>query len=29
MEDKIEDLLSFCSEIDFGAVNLSNGEKKF
>jgi hypothetical protein len=29
MEDKIEDLLSFCSEIDFGAVNLSNGEKEF
>ncbi len=29
MEDKMEDLLSFRSEIDFGTVNLSNGEKEF
>lgn len=29
MSDKIEDLLSYCSKIDFGAVNLSDGEKKF
>ncbi len=29
MEDKIENLLSSCSEIDFGTVNLSDGEKKF
>ena len=29
MEYKVEDLLSFCSEIDFGAVNFSNGEKEF
>lgn len=29
MEDRIEYLLSSCSEIDFGAVNLSDGEKKF
>lgn len=29
MEDKIEDLLSPCSEIDFGDVNLSGGEKEF
>jgi len=29
MEDKIEDLLSSCSEIDFGAVTLSDGEKEF
>lgn len=29
MGDKIEDLLSYCSRVDFGAVNLSNGEKEF
>jgi hypothetical protein len=29
MEDKLKDFLSSCSEIDFGAVNLSNGEKEF
>ena len=29
MDEKIEDLLSFCSEINFGAVNLTDGEKKF
>ena len=29
MEDKFKDLLSSCSEIDFGAVNLSGGEKEF
>lgn len=29
MEDKIKDLLSSCSEIDFGPVNLSEGEKEF
>ncbi|MCK4822667.1 hypothetical protein KA005_43290, partial [bacterium] len=29
MEDKIQDLLSYCSEIDFGAVNLSDREKEF
>jgi hypothetical protein len=29
MEDRIEKLLSFCSEVDFGAVNLSDGEKEF
>ena len=29
MEDKLEDLLSSCSEIDFGAVNLSNEGKEF
>jgi len=29
MKDKLEDLLSSCSEIDFGAVNLSDGEKEF
>lgn len=29
MEDKLEDLLSSCSEIDFGAVNLSNDGKEF
>jgi len=29
MEDKGKDLLSSCSEIDFGSVNLSEGEKEF
>lgn len=29
MEDKIEDFLSCCSQIDFGAVNLSDTEKEF
>lgn len=29
MEDKIENLLSFCSEIDFGAVRISEKEKAF
>jgi hypothetical protein len=29
MEGKIEDLLSSCSEIDFGDLNLSDGEKEF
>jgi hypothetical protein len=29
MADKIKDLLSSCSEIDFGAVNLSDTEKEF
>ncbi len=29
MEDKVKNLLLSCSEIDFGAVNLSQGEKKF
>lgn len=29
MEDKVKDLLSSCSEIDFGAVNLSDREKEF
>lgn len=29
IEEKIKRLLQFCSEIDFGAVNLSDGEKKF
>ena len=29
MEDKVQDLLSSCSEIDFGAVNLIDREKKF
>ena len=29
MEDKFKDLLSFCSRINFGAVNLTDGEKEF
>jgi len=29
MENKFEGLLSFCSEIDFGTVNISAGEKEF
>ena len=29
MSDKIEDLLSYCSKIDFGVVNLSSREKEF
>lgn len=29
MENKIENFLLSCSEIDFGAVNLSDGEKEF
>jgi len=29
MEDRIADLLSFCSRIDFGTVNLSNEEEEF
>jgi len=29
MEDKLKDLLSSCSDIDFGAVNLSDPEKEF
>jgi hypothetical protein len=29
MDDKISDLLYSCSEVDFGDVNLSDGEKKF
>lgn len=29
MEDKVEDFLSYCSEIDFGTVNLSEREKEF
>jgi hypothetical protein len=29
MKDKIEDLISTCSQIDFGAVSLSEEEKKF
>lgn len=29
MKDKIEDLISTCSKIDFGAVHLSNGEREF
>ena len=29
MEDRIADLLSFCSRIDFGAVNLSREEEAF
>jgi hypothetical protein len=29
MENRIENLLSFCSEVDFGAVNLSDREKEF
>lgn len=29
MSDKIEDLLSYCSRVDFGAVNLSGEEKEF
>ena len=29
MEDKFKDFLSFCSEIDFGTVRLSNGEEDF
>jgi len=29
MEDRIENLLSFCSALDFGAVKLSDGEKEF
>lgn len=29
MKDKIEDLISTCSQIDFGAVKLSDGEREF
>lgn len=29
MEDKIKNLLSYCSGIDFGAINLSDREKEF
>ena len=29
MKEKIENLLSYYSEIDFGAVNLSDSEKEF
>ena len=29
MEDRIADLLSFCSRIDFGAVDLSREEEEF
>ncbi len=29
MEDRVGDFLSSCSEIDFGPVDLSDGEKKF
>jgi hypothetical protein len=29
MEDKIKALLSFCSELDFGVVRISDGEKEF
>lgn len=29
MEDKFDNLLSYCSEIEFGTVNLSDGEKEF
>ena len=29
MSEKIEDLLSYCSRVDFGAVNLSGEEKEF
>jgi len=29
MEDRIEDLLSFCSAIDFGPVSISEGQKEF
>jgi hypothetical protein len=29
MEDKFQDLLSSCSKIDFGAVNISSQQKKF
>lgn len=29
MENRIENLLSFCSQVDFGAVNLSVKEKEF
>lgn len=29
MEDKLQNFLSSCSEIDFGDINLSDGEKEF
>ena len=29
MEDKFDNLLSFCAEIEFGTVNLSDDEKEF